>query len=228
MSGLLPALGGGAGAGGIIPLAAGGLSGVLAMSALIAGGVVPVGGDAAHDLVVSACQGQGSVAVARPGEQMLATGKSADGAYLRVYVPGPLGEGWVPAKSVELLADGSALPIAGCDGVGSATAVPRRSPSASESATTSLRPTPSPTATPSDAPTIATTPTPTEAKTLPPTPSPATTAPLTPSPTRTVPPTPPPTPSPTRTPPRTPSPTPRATPTRTLPPQLLGEEYRSG
>ncbi|HYU51190.1 MAG TPA: hypothetical protein VEO91_14805, partial [Candidatus Limnocylindria bacterium] len=126
MSGLLPALGGGAN--GVVSLAAGGLSGVVAMSALIATGVVAVGPPPTgpQTLALVGCPGSGSVvAVARPGDQMLVTGRSGDGSWLRVYVPGPAGhDGWVPASTVNLLADGSALPLAGCTEVATATGTP--------------------------------------------------------------------------------------------------------
>jgi hypothetical protein len=159
VSGLLPALG--SGANGVISLAAGGLSGVVAMSALIATGVVPVGAGpsaGSQDLVVSACQGQGFVAVARPGDQMLVTGKTADGAWLRVYVPGPPGEGWVRASEVNLLADGP-LPVADCGDVAvvprSLAPTPTATPTATPTGTArpSARPTAAPTPSPSPTPT---------------------------------------------------------------------------
>ena len=78
MSGLLPALGGGAN--GVVSLAAGGLSGVVAMSALIATGVVAVGppASAPQSLALVGCPGSGSVvAVAQPGDQMLVTGRNS-------------------------------------------------------------------------------------------------------------------------------------------------------
>jgi hypothetical protein len=113
VTGLLPALGGGAN--GVVPLVAGGLSGVLAMSALIASGVVPVGGGPAVSsaFVVSACQGQGFVAIAHPGDRVLVTGRSVDGSWYRVFVPGPVGEGWIRTADVDLLA-GDPVPVAGC------------------------------------------------------------------------------------------------------------------
>jgi hypothetical protein len=152
MSGLLPALGGGGGSGGLpglltthaMQLVAGGLSGLVAMSAAIATGVVPTGqsSDGPLTLALVGCPGSGSiVAVARPGDEMLVTGRSADGSWLRVYVPGPVAkDGWVPASSLELLADGSALPVAACIQVAGATGVP--GPSAtSVAATASAGPT---------------------------------------------------------------------------------------
>ncbi len=169
MSGLLPALGGGAN--GVVSLAAGGLSGVVAMSALIATGVVAVGPPPTgpQTLALVGCPGSGSVvAVARPGDQMLVTGRSADGSWLRVYVPGPAGhDGWVPASTVNLLADGSALPLAGCTEVATATGTPAPTvvpatvaPTAVATAAPTAKPTARPTATPAPTPTPTATPNP--------------------------------------------------------------------
>jgi hypothetical protein len=158
----LPALGGGANS--VVSLAAGGLSGVLAMSALIATGVVAVGPAPAgpQALALVGCPGSGSVvAVAQPGDQMLVTGRSADGAWLRVYVPGPASDGWVPASTLNLLADGAGLPVAGC--VEAAVVPPTAVPA---TATPTVPPTATPTATakptakPTAAPTASPTPTP--------------------------------------------------------------------
>ena len=160
MSGLLPALGGGAN--GVVQLAAGGLSGVLGMSALIATGVVPAGPPPAGPqlLALVGCPGSGSVvAVAHPGDQMLITGRSADGSWLQVYVPGPAShEGWVPAATVNLLADSSSLRIAECavaavPATPGPTAVPASAtPIATATATPTTKPTPSPTPTPTATP----------------------------------------------------------------------------
>jgi hypothetical protein len=162
VSGLLPALG--AGANSVVQLAAGGLSGVLAMSALIATGVVAAGPPPAgpQTLALVGCPGSGTVvAVARPGDQLWVTGRSADGAWFRVYVPGPArNDGWVPASIVNLLADGSALPVAGCleAAVVPPTAVPA---TLAPTATATSGPTATPTAKPTARPTAAPTPTPT-------------------------------------------------------------------
>jgi hypothetical protein len=105
------------------------------------------------------------VAVARPGDQMLVTGRSADGAWFRVYVPGPAEhDGWVPASTINLLADGSAVPIAGCAEVAAATgtpgptavpatATPTAGPTATATATATAMPTAEPTASPTPTPT---------------------------------------------------------------------------
>jgi hypothetical protein len=155
VSALAPILGGTAARLGILQLA-GGLSGVAAMTALIASGVVPLGPPEPRALVLLACPGSGSVvAVAHPGEQMLVTGRSYDGGWLRVYVPKPdQHEGWVPATSVDLLADGSHLPPAGCGQVLAATASPRVAESSTLTSTAvpaTVGPTVPPTATPTAA-----------------------------------------------------------------------------
>jgi hypothetical protein len=137
-------------AGSLAQLAVGGLSGILTTSLLIAAGALPFQNAAPPppgQLALVGCPGSGSVvAVARPGEQMLVTGRSADGAWFRIYVPGPTAsEGWVPADSIELLADGSALPVGTCGEVAAVTGTPAATPS----------PTPAPTSVPSGAPTPA-------------------------------------------------------------------------
>ena len=174
MSGLLPAIGGGAKLASL-QVAAGALSGLVAMSGLIAAGVVPVRPEAlaAKPLALIGCPDGGSVvAVAQPGEQMLVTARNADGSWLRVYVPAPVArDGWVPATSVELLADGSGLPVAGCSEVAAATGtppiptatLPPATPEPSVAATTATaaptekataKPTPVPTPTPTPTPNV--------------------------------------------------------------------------
>jgi hypothetical protein len=163
VSGLLPALGGGASS--AVQLVAGGLSGVVTMSALIVSGVVPAGPPpvVARTLAVVGCPGAGSiVAVAQPGQQMLVTGRSADGAWLRIYVPGPASnDGWVPATSVNVLADASGLPVAGCAEVAAATGTPGPTATATVLATATPTPAATPTATPKPTSTPRPTPTPT-------------------------------------------------------------------
>jgi hypothetical protein len=155
VSGLLPALGG---TGNVIQLAAGGLSGVLAMSALIATSVVAVNPAPAPEqanLVVTSCMGDGPVGVAKPGDQLWVTGRSVDGRFLRVHVPGPIGEGWVPAAHVTLLA-GDPVPVAGCGKVAGATGTPGPTAvpaSATPTATAIATPTANPTSKPTEPPT---------------------------------------------------------------------------
>ncbi len=180
MSGLLPALGGGGSSGGLsglltthaaVQVAAGGLSGLIAMSAAIATGVVPVGAGTSGSLtlaLVDCPESASVVAVASIGERMLITAKSADGGWLRVYIPGPVGHnGWVRADTVDLLADGSTLPIAGCGGVGGIVGVPSPTPTGdlgeiapTVGPTTGIVATASPTAKPTTKPTTAPTATP--------------------------------------------------------------------
>jgi hypothetical protein len=176
-----------------VQVVAGALSGVLAMSAAIATGVVPTGpsSDGPQTLALVGCPGSGSiVAVAKPGDQMLVTAKNADGSWLRVYVPGPVAkDGWVQAGSLELLADGSSLPVAACIQVAGATGVPGPSPTgvmatvsptgvATPSAGQGASPTTKATAKPTAAPTATTgeAPPPTTGSTAPPPPTSAPTA----------------------------------------------------
>jgi hypothetical protein len=196
MSGLLPAVGAGGGSsasGGLAGLLTshalgqvlvGGVSGIVAMSTVIATGVVPLPpAPPQAPLALVGCPGSGSVVtVAQAGEKMLVTAKSQDGSWLRVYVPGPKArDGWVPATSVALLADGTSLPVAGCSDVKPATGTPAptgtpgiavASPTSSGAATPSASPTPTqkPTAKPTTAlqtlaPTKAPPPPPTKAPT---------------------------------------------------------------
>jgi len=165
----------GGGTNGVAQLIAGGLSGVLAMSTLIATGVVPVGGGSParpQHLPITFCQGDRVLAVAQPGEQMLVTGKSADGVFYRVYVPGPLGgnEGWVRSVDVNLLAEGP-IPVAGCGTVAEVRGTPPRTaipataspgldstggPSPTPATTATARASARPTARPTPSPTPAT------------------------------------------------------------------------
>jgi hypothetical protein len=182
VSGLLPILGsGGAGGSGglgglfgtsLVQVAAGGLSGVLATSALVASGVVPLGGGPAGPAVLPlvACPDSGSVvAAANPGDKMLVTARNAAGTWLRVYVPGPAEHaGWVPAGTVDLLADGSGLPVADCGEVRAATGTPQPSHAAVDS---TASPPPSGSAPQSAAPTVKATIRPTSRPTTAPTPT---------------------------------------------------------
>jgi hypothetical protein len=170
----------------VLQLVAGGLSGVLAMSAAIATGVMSVGAGSAGPatLALVGCPGSGSiVAVAKPGDRMLVTAKSADGSWLRVYVPGPAArDGWAPAGSLELLADASSLPVAGCGEVAAAKGAP--GPSAtSVPATGTTGPTAIPTVMATAKPTTA--PTPTATARAQPTTAPTAAAPPTLAPTPT-------------------------------------------
>ena len=151
MSGLLPAVGAGGGSS-----ASGGLAGLLTSHAL---GQVLVGG-------VSGIVAMSTViAIAQAGEKMLGTAKSQDGSWLRVYVPGPAArDGWVPANSVALLADGTSLPVAGCGDVKADKGTPAptgtpgialASPTPTLASTPGASPTPTPTQKPTAKPTAA-------------------------------------------------------------------------
>jgi hypothetical protein len=122
-------------AGSLVQVAIGGLTGIVATAVLVASGMVPVGEPAPSPvpLALVECPGSGKViAAAQPGEQMLVTGRSADGAWLQIYVPGPVStQGWVPADSVRLLADGSSLPIGTCGAVADAAGSPQPTPATS-------------------------------------------------------------------------------------------------
>ena len=144
VAGLLAALSGQAGS--LAQLAVGGLSGIIATSVLIAAGIVGLSDPLASppsQLTLVGCPGSGSVvAVAQPGEQMLVTGRSADGGWYRIYVPRPVaGEGWVRTDSIKLLADGSSLPVSTCGDVAAATGIPAATPTPSPTAAASATPT---------------------------------------------------------------------------------------
>jgi hypothetical protein len=108
------------------------------------------------DLVVSSCMDRPpALGVAKPGDQLWVTGRSVDGRFLRVHVPGPIGEGWVPAAHVTLLAE-DAVPVAGCGEVASATGTPGPTAvpaSATPTATATATPTANPTSKPTEPPT---------------------------------------------------------------------------
>lgn len=134
-------------------VAAGGVAGTITMGALIASGVVPARAAPATtgvgDLPVWGCFGTGSVlAVAHPNDRMWVTARSPDGGWYQVFLPDPVDQhGWVDAENVDLLGDGSALPIDGCPSVAQA-------PPASGPATPSANPTASATPTALDLTTI--------------------------------------------------------------------------
>jgi hypothetical protein len=128
-----------------VPVIAGGLAGIVTMGALIGAGVVPAGPGPATsiaDLPVWGCPGTGSIlAMARPNDTMWVTARSADGGWYQVFLADPIDRhGWVDAARVELLADGSALPIDGCPTLAQGSAAPGAStpPSPTASATASF------------------------------------------------------------------------------------------
>ena len=109
-------------------------------------------GTTGSELPIYPCPDQGpELAKAPSGQKMLVTGRTADGAWLRIYFPAPGRiEGWVQASALSLAAAADSLPVATCQvevaasgiiGPGSTlTAIANNSPSPS--------PTPVPTATP--------------------------------------------------------------------------------
>jgi hypothetical protein len=98
-------------------VAAGALSGALLGGAGVATGVIPTGGaNAAPTRALLACPGSGAeVARISSGQPILVTARSADGAWLEVYVGGPgIGSGWASADALKLRDAVSSLPIADC------------------------------------------------------------------------------------------------------------------
>jgi hypothetical protein len=90
------------------------------VTVLIASGVVAVPQAApseAASLPILGCFGSGSVlAIARPNDRMWVTARSGDAKWYQVFLPTPIDQhGWVDAATVQLLGDGSQLPIAGCE-----------------------------------------------------------------------------------------------------------------
>ncbi len=201
MAGLFQNLGGLFAQRGVQAVAAGLLSGAIGGSALVATGIVPVGGApaAADRVALLTCPGFGPVLTdVQSGQSLLVTARSADGQWLEVYVGQPgLDRAWAPAEDLRLESAVDGLPVAEC--AAPATIVP---PGATPPPATAL---PSPTvlatvvpaATPAPTPTTAPTARPTTA----PTPTPRATARATPRVTPTPKPTPKPTPTPTPTPP---------------------------
>lgn len=114
MTAPLPILGGDGNR--IVPLVAGGLTGAVAVGALVMGGLLSLNDAAAHEnsLVLLGCPAAGSViAIAEPGDRLWVTGMTADGRWLRVFVPGPVtNEGWAPARRLAPLA--SSVPVVAC------------------------------------------------------------------------------------------------------------------
>jgi hypothetical protein len=186
---------------GVQVIAAGLLSGVVGGSALVATGLVPLGGTrlAPPTVALVACPGSGPALAQVPaGQTLLVTARSADGGWLQVYVGEPgVDRAWAPASALRLQTGADALPVADCTvpasaqpSVGTptptATAIvltpppgqsvaPTTAPSA-RPATTSA-PTPTPKASPSPTPHVTPHPTPTPGPTPSPTPVPDTTAP---------------------------------------------------
>jgi hypothetical protein len=180
---------------GIQAIGAGLLSGVVGGTALVATGVIPVGGETVVPPAIQllACPDTGPpLATISDGQRILVTGRNAEGTWLEVYVGQPgIDRAWAPATSLTVESGADTLPVVACL---APTPRPLPSPGPTPTPTPDLpTPTPEPTPTPATSETAAATPTPQ------PTPTP------TPSPTK----------KPTPTPPKAPTPTPTATPVPT-------------
>jgi hypothetical protein len=190
---------------GVQAIAAGVLSGAVAGGALVATGIVPVGGTVAPPATIAlrACPDAGAkLTDAADGDTLLVTARSADGLWLQVYVGQPgLDRGWLPATALTLDSSGDGLPVAAC---AAPTPAPLPSPQTSvePTAEVSTAPTPEPSATPTVTATVTLGPStgPTPKATVSKTPTP--TASHTPTPTASH--TPTPTASPTVAPPTAP------------------------
>jgi hypothetical protein len=168
---------------GLLAIAAGLIVGVIGSGTLLATGAVHMGGGKAAPasspvgLQVVACPDAGPVIGSIPrGEKVLVTGRSADGAWLQVFYPGPaFDRAWTKAGPLQLEADANTLPVASCEAPptptprptpGASTAVvasPEASPSIepSPSPAVSQAPSPSPSTGPSPSPAVSPSPSPT-------------------------------------------------------------------
>jgi PKD repeat protein len=106
------------------------------------------------EVAMISCPGDGSqVGVIRLGDQVLVTGRTADGAWVQVQYGGPgLARAYVPAGALTVAGDVATLPVVDCD------ARPAAGPRAS---LTAILDTPPSTQTPSEAPSVAPTSSPT-------------------------------------------------------------------
>jgi len=177
---------------GVQAIAAGLLSGAVAGSAVVASGLVPLGGRQVTRPTVAlmACPGTGPVLAHVPsGQSLLVTGRSADGGWLQVYVGQPgIDRGWAPTTALRLESVADGLPTADCAGPRLPTSAPTGTAVvATPSPQASLAPTPTPTPLPtrgaSATPTPTTTPTPTPRPTVKATPKPTAKPIPTPTPT---------------------------------------------
>ena len=115
-------------------------------------------GTAGAQLEIYPCPDQGpAIAKVSSGQQMLVTGKTADGAWLRIFFPAPgRTEGWVQAQALKLDSSADALPVGECEPVTAAvgSVAPGQTLTAIENNTPSPSPTPVPTATPNAKPAL--------------------------------------------------------------------------
>jgi FlaG/FlaF family flagellin (archaellin) len=143
-------------------LGAGLLAGAVGGGALVASGTVQFGGNAGAGqgagagpgLELVPCPDQGPVIGTIPrDQQVLVTGRSADGGWLQLYWPAPgIESAWTKTGPLQLEGDAGSLPVAECE------APPTPSPRPTVEPTPTPEPTPSPTPTPTASPTPSPTP----------------------------------------------------------------------
>lgn len=176
----------------LLAMGTGLLAGAITGTGLVVTGTLPERPD--PQLTILSCYDNGkAIGRVTAGESLLVTARSADGAWLQVYVGAPGADrGWAPASALRFDATVESLPVEACIGfIALASPGPPATP----------RPTPEPTVAPTAVPTVVATVAPTAS------PAPTATPTPTPRPTRTARPTAPPTPTPTPTPVPTPAPT---------------------
>ncbi len=159
----------------------GALGGPATAAALVAGGLVAgaIGGGlvagagsgatvpepAAGTLPVYPCPDAGpALATVQGGQRLLVTGRTEDGAWLRIHLPAPgRTEGWVQATPLTVKGDITSLPVAECQpelAIASPSVAPEPSLTAVVNATPPPTAPPSPSPTPSPSPSATPTPTP--------------------------------------------------------------------
>ena len=141
-------------AGGLI---VGGLGGAYVASRPPGESVVPAG-----ELAVYPCPDQGpALMTVKGGQKLLATGRTEDGAWLRIHYPLPgRSEAWVQASPLSVAGAVDSLPVAVCAAEVAAPA-PDLVPGIELTAILNLAPSPAPTPTPSPTPEPTPTPSPT-------------------------------------------------------------------
>ncbi len=163
----------------VVGLVVGGLGGAFVSGAFSGTPADPTG----RTLPVYPCPEVGpALMLVGSGQQMLVTGRSADGDWFRIHVPLPArGEGWVVAGALTLQGASTDVPVAGCAPEAGAprpvsaaplTAILDATPSPTASPSPSPSPTPKPTAKPTPKPTPKPTARPTAKPTAKPTPKP--------------------------------------------------------
>lgn len=170
MAGLGAIAGGGLFSGpSLAALGAGLLAGAVGGGALVATGTVefggaPAGGAAGAVLELVPCPDQGPVVGTIPkGQEVLVTGRSADGGWLQLYWPAPgIERAWTKAGPLQLQGDPASLPVEECEAPPSPTPRPTVEPTPTPAPTPTPLPTPTPSPTPS--PTPAATPKPSKPK----------------------------------------------------------------